>query len=212
LDGDVPCSASVQELKAPDAALLQASQIQRLSSPEPADLRFLREWLGRIGEGENFLTGSEEFTWELPSSSSPREHKVLEKDLITVHRPVEEQDMFSKLLSSSLLDLWTWMRSCTSANKKNLHYSRSQGHDFQKSIDPGSGILHYSESSLLKINNIFISVVGAAMPIVAIVALYFIKTEGGRLGATAGFTILFALVLAVCTNARRLEIAASTAA
>jgi len=50
------------------------------------------------------------------------------------------------------------------------------------------------------------------MPILSIVALYFIKTEGGRIGAMAGFTILFALVLATCTNAGRLEIAASTAA
>jgi hypothetical protein len=38
------------------------------------------------------------------------------------------------------------------------------------------------------------------------------ETEGGRIGAMAGFTIAFALVLAVFTNARRLEIAASRAA
>lgn len=186
--------------------------MERLSFPDPSNLRFLRQWLGRIGEGENFLDGSEMYTWDLPPSSSLRERKVLEKDLLTIHQPVEEQDMFSKIMSSSLLDCWTWVRSCTSANRRNFHDRKSDGHSFRKSIDPGSGILHYSESSLLKINNIIISVVGAAMPIVAIVALYFIKTEGGRLGATAGFTVLFALVLAVCTNARRLEIAASTAA
>ena len=50
------------------------------------------------------------------------------------------------------------------------------------------------------------------MPIVAIVALYFIDSVGGRIGTMAGFTTAFALVLATCTNARRLEIAASTAA
>jgi hypothetical protein len=83
---------------------------------------------------------------------------------------------------------------------------------FRKAIDPDSGIQHYSEQRLLKINNILISVLGAAMPIVAIVALYFVKTEGGRLGAMAGFTVVFALLLAIFTNARRLEIAAATAA
>jgi hypothetical protein len=71
---------------------------------------------------------------------------------------------------------------------------------------------HYSDNTLLKVNNIVVSVAGAAMPVLAIVALYFVKTEGGRLGAMAGFTIVFALVLAVCTDARRLEIAAATAA
>lgn len=50
------------------------------------------------------------------------------------------------------------------------------------------------------------------MPVLSIVALYFIKTVGGRIGAMAGFTIVFAIVLATLTNARRLEIAASTAA
>jgi hypothetical protein len=72
--------------------------------------------------------------------------------------------------------------------------------------------MHYSQEGLLKFNNMLISVIGTAMPIVSIVALYFIKTEGGRISAMAGFTILFAFVLATCTNARRLEIAASTAA
>ncbi|CAN9171887.1 unnamed protein product [Alternaria alternata] len=201
-----------KKLQEYNAALLQASQIERLSSPDPANLQFLREWLGRAGEGDNFLKSSEVFTWDLLPSSSIRERKLFDKDLLTLHLPLQEQDMFSKLLSSSLLDFWTWIRSCTSANRRKFHYRKSQGHSCQKSIDPSSGILHYSDSSLLKINNIFISVVGATMPIVAIVALYFIKTEGGRLGATAGFTVLFAFVLAVCTNARRLEIAATTAA
>lgn len=192
--------------------MIQAAQVQRLSSPQSADLRFLREWLGGIGEGENFLNGSEEYTWDLPSGSSRQEHKFLEKDLLTIHTPIEEQDVFSKIMSSSLLDLWNWLRSCASSSKRYKTQIGGQSDNFQKSIDPQSGILHYSEGALLKVNNIIISVVGAAMPVIAIVALYFIKTEGGRIGAMSGFTILFALVLAVCTNARRLEIAASTAA
>jgi len=204
-----PLAIDEQSLTHTDAALLQASQVQRLSAPEYADLRFLRQWLQGSGEGENFLDGSERFTWDLPSSSSSREHKFLEKDLLTVHTSIEEQDVFSRIMSSTLLDFWNWLRSCISSNR---HHQIQQSTNLQKSIHPNSGVLHYKESTLLKVNNIFVSVVGAAMPVVAVVALYFIKTEGGRLGAMAGFTILFALVLATCTNARRLEIAASTAA
>jgi hypothetical protein len=62
----------------------------------------------------------------------------------------------------------------------------------------------------MKIINILISVLGAVMLVLAIVALYSIKTDGGRLGAMAGFTIVFALMLAVFTNARRLETMAGT--
>lgn len=183
-----------------------------MPSPEPADLRFLREWLGGIGEGDNFLHGNEEYTWNLPASSPPREHKFLEKDLMTIHSALEEQDIFSKILSSSLLDFWNWLRPCTSPNDISQAPTGQQSMAFQKAIDPDSGILHYSEGRLLRFNNILISVLGAALPILAIVALYFIKTEGGRIGAMAGFTVVFALALAIFTNARRLEIAAATAA
>jgi hypothetical protein len=186
--------------------------MQRMPAPEQADLRFLRGWLGGIGEGDNFLQGHEEYTWQLPSKCSPQEQKALDRDLMTVHQAVAEQDIFSKILSSSLLDLWNWVRSYRSSDKTWQTNAGQQGPAFQKTIDPDSGILHYSEERLLKFNNILISVISATLPIVSIVALYFIETVGGRIGAMAGFTIAFALVLAVFTNARRLEIAASTAA
>jgi hypothetical protein len=158
------------------------------------------------------LWGNEDLTWSLPENRSSREHQALEKDFLTVHNGIEEQDMFSRLLSSSLLDLWSWLASCKSPSRSSWRSTDRSNTPFRKAIDPDSGILHYSEQRLLKINNILISVLGAAMPIAAIVALYFVKTEGGRLGAMAGFTVVFALVLAIFTNARRLEIAAATAA
>lgn len=115
------------------------------------------------------------------------------------------------MLSSSILDFWDWLRTFRSKRQCRILSSNS-GPTFQRYIDPHSEILHYSDSGLLKFNNILISVVSAALPIAAIVALYFIKTEGGRLGAVAGFIIVFALALACLINVRRLEIAASTAA
>jgi hypothetical protein len=177
----------------------------------------LRGWLsGGIGEGDKFLRGNEDLTWSLPSDrplrEQLREQQALDKDLLTVHNGIEEQDMFSRFLSSSLLDLWSWLASCKPSGKGPEKTTDQSNTPFRKAIDPDSGILHYSEQRLLKINNILISVLGAAMPIVAIVALYFVKTEGGRLGAMAGFTVVFALLLAIFTNARRLEIAAATAA
>ncbi|KAF3004794.1 hypothetical protein E8E13_002928 [Curvularia kusanoi] len=194
------------------AAILQISQIQSIPAPEQADLKFLRGWLYGIGEGDGFLKGYEAFTWQLPSEDSQRNHKALERDMMTLHKAGAEQDMFSRILSSSLIDLWAWLRSFPSPETAGTMTTAHQEPTFQKTIDPDSGILHYSEERLLRFNNILISVVSATMPILSIVALYFINTVGGRIGAMAGFTVVFALVLAIFTNARRLEIAASTAA
>lgn len=188
-----------------DTALLQANEVQRLPYPETANVDFLRSWLRGLDEGNRFLRGSEQYTWSPPRNSTVREQRYFEKDLVTVHSGVEEQDIFSRVLSSSLLGLWNWFKS----QGGSTHDDQRR---FRRQVDPDSGLLHYSEQSLLRFNNVLISVIGAAMPIVAIVALYFIDTQGGRIGAMAGFTVAFALVLAVFTNARRLEIAASTAA
>jgi hypothetical protein len=186
--------------------MIQAAAISHIPSPQAANTRFLRDWLDSPDGGANFLRDRERFTWSLREDSSASEKRFLDNDLMTLHIVPEEQDAFSKILSSSLLDLWNFLRTFGSSR------GSPRGSRFRKSIDADDGIMHYSEEGLLKFNNIMISVIGAAMPIASIVALYFIETEGGRIGATAGFTILFALVLATCTNARRLEIAASTAA
>ena len=181
--------------------------MQNLPAPEENNLGFLRNWLRGIHQGDNFLKGHEECTWQLPKDRPLSERKALEKDLMTLHQGSIEQDALSRALSSSLLNIWNWLRSAPSSNDTG-----QQQYVLQKSIDPDSGVLHYSEEKLLRFNNILISVVSALMPIVAIVALYFIDSVGGRIGTMAGFTTAFALVLATCTNARRLEIAASTAA
>ncbi|KAJ8106799.1 hypothetical protein OPT61_g9302 [Boeremia exigua] len=186
--------------------------MKNMPAPEQADLRFLRGWLDGIGEGDGFLEGNEAFTWQLPSKDPQQNHKALERDMMRLHKASAEQDIFSRVLSSSLLDLWAWMRSFPSSETMGSMSAAHQGPTFRKTIDPDSGILHYSEERLLRFNNVFISVVSATLLILSIVALYFINTVGGRIGAMAGFTIVFALVLAIFTNARRLEIAAWTAA
>ena len=189
------------------------AQIAALPTPEEPDVEFLRDWLSGVREGDSFLTnsGSEAFIWSVPRCSPKAEHRFLQRDFVTMHITIAEQDTFSKILSASLLGIWTSLRSLTYGVNLTVSTNQTQS-KFYKSIDPESNILHYSEKSLLRFNNILISVIGAALPVVAIVGFYFIKSEGGRIDAMAGFTVLFALALAIFTNARRLEITASTAA
>lgn len=65
-------------------------------------------------------------------SEIQREHKVLEKDMMTLHKAGTEQDMLSKALSSSLLDIWAWLKSYLSSRNKGIAVAAQQGHPFQK--------------------------------------------------------------------------------
>ena len=87
-----------------------------------------------------------------------------------------------------------------------------QRRQLHKTIDQHSGVMYYDDDALLRINSLIVSVLSSALPVIAIVVLYSIDTMIRRIGAAVAFTILFAFVLAVFTNARRLEIFASTSA
>ncbi|KAK4502700.1 hypothetical protein PRZ48_006126 [Zasmidium cellare] len=181
------------------AALLQASQISKLGQPTTADLEFLRGWIAGPKEGGNFLQIAELFTWEAAPDADPAEKKRLERDLVTLHVQPTEQDPASQFVTSRLLGLYHWIwGSRSSARKQN------------KTTDHLSGAMHYQNESLLRLNTIAISVVSSAMPVVSIIALYYIKSTIQRIGALVAFTTLFALALATFTNARRLEIFATT--
>ena len=54
--------------------------------------------------------------------------------------------------------------------------------------------------------------VAAFLLIGAVVALYFIKSQGSRLGTLGAFTLLFAGAVGLLTNARRSEVFGATAA
>lgn len=205
-----------------DTTVLQAAEMRKLDSPAQADVAFLRSWLEGDGEGDGFLDEDEAFTWTPPLDHDRRDAKMLERDFFTLHTRNTEQDIFSQKLSSTLLDWWIMLRPygrricCNlpgrrkpkdAAGKSSFPYSGPS-----KVLDLEKGVLHYSEARLYRFNNILVSVLSSALPVLAIVALYFIRDTGRRIGAMAGFTILFALALAIFTNARRLEIFASTAA
>jgi hypothetical protein len=56
------------------------------------------------------------------------------------------------------------------------------------------------------------TVVSSLAPMVSIVVLYVVQNTSVRLGLVCAFTLLFSFVLALVTNARRIEIFAATAA
>lgn len=63
-----------------------------------------------------------------------------------------------------------------------------------------------------RIVGVFAVLIAAAFLIGAIVGLYFITNRAALLGAVTGCTVLFAAVVGLLTNAKRVEIFAATAA
>lgn len=110
-----------------------------------------------------------------------------EADLFTLANPIEE-DYLSRFLQNH----WLFKRRQTSEQYarttvyKNAHITRTVA-----ALD---------------------LVLAALLLIGAIVNLYFVPHAKAKLGLVAMYTILFASSIALCTNARRAEIFAATAA
>jgi hypothetical protein len=75
-----------------------------------------------------------------------------------------------------------------------------------------SGLYYYSDAHIQRAIYILGTVASSLTPMVSIIALYFVRHLGARLGLVCAFTLMFALCLALATRARRIEIFAATAA
>lgn len=177
----------------------------------------MRGWLIGDKEGEGFLQGSEVFTWDLPDGTE-LEQQLLERDLVSLYPNGVQQDPFSKQMTSRILDFYhsvvgsrSKVRIAPVATYDPLS-NKQQSRKEKKVIDHYSGVMNYNDDTLLRINTIIVSVISSALPVLAIVVLYLINTTPGRIGAMVAFTVVFAFCLAAFTDARRLEIFASTSA
>jgi hypothetical protein len=108
-------------------------------------------------------------------------------DLLTLAKPIEED-----YLSRFLQDHWVFKNRTTSAG-----YDRTTV---------------YKNSHIVRTVAALDLVLAAILLIGAIVNLYLVPNAKAKLGLVAMYTMLFASSVALCTNARRAEIFAATAA
>ncbi|PVI02231.1 hypothetical protein DM02DRAFT_653699 [Periconia macrospinosa] len=174
--------------------LLQVSQLSRVSKPLKEDLSFLHEWLGDPKGGADFLAknqNDESFLYE----------KDTRHDLVTMslyHNRAPEQDPFARLLRKKVIH---WYHICIGQHLRNR----------TRIADEESNTVVYDESIVEKGANLVATVLSSVLPLVAIVILYRFQDTRLRIYIAVGITAAFALVLAMCTNARRVEIFAATA-
>lgn len=74
------------------------------------------------------------------------------------------------------------------------------------------GLVNYEDLKIVDTARLMSTVLASVLPTLSIVILYFIRSLIGRLGALVGFSTLFAISVAVFTNARRVEVFSATAA
>ncbi|KAF2685245.1 hypothetical protein K458DRAFT_486862 [Lentithecium fluviatile CBS 122367] len=174
--------------------LLQVSQLSRANKPLKEDLSFLRDWLRDSKGGADFLArnqNDESFLYE----------KDTQHDLITMsqyYRRSPEQDPFARLLRKRAIYLY---HMCIGQHRKNKY----------RIADEESQTVAYDESMVERGANLIATVLSSVLPLVAIVILNQSQDTQKRIYIAVGITAAFALILALSTNARRVEIFAATA-
>lgn len=73
-------------------------------------------------------------------------------------------------------------------------------------------LYRYSEKGVRIAVRILGSLLSSLMPMISIIVLFFVNRLIVRLGLVCIFTLLFSLCMSLGTNARRMEVFASTAA
>jgi hypothetical protein len=135
--------------------------------------------------GVSFLRGLELQTWDAETS------------FVTLDPTPEDEDAFSKWLTPTLINFYHWLW---------------RGRYVDPDIENQDGLYDYRNSKLTKVSRAIATVLASALPIVAILALYFILSLPKRIYVMIGFTVLFAAAIFIFTPANRVEIFASTSA
>ncbi|KAL8769329.1 MAG: hypothetical protein Q9209_004711 [Squamulea sp. 1 TL-2023] len=171
-----------------NSALLNAQQVFTMTTPIEQDTRFLRTWLSRPESGDNFLRGGEASLWGIDNTN----------DLVALSKRPGEHDVLTNWIANSVLYL----------------FHRYVGHwlDHKTPNDEEAGFTEYKDTKLMAALTLLATLLSSTIPVISTVVLYLVKGMPLRLAMVALFVTLFCSILAIFTNARRIEIFAATAA
>ncbi|KAL9032127.1 MAG: hypothetical protein Q9180_006684 [Flavoplaca navasiana] len=182
------CLEIRQKLNDYNSALLNARQVVSMTAPIEQDIRFLRTWLSRPDSGDNFLRGGEASLWAVNNTD----------DLVALSKRPGEHDIFTSWIANSVLHTFhRYVGHCIVPKRQN---------------DEEAGFTEYNDSQFMAILQVLATLLSSTLPVASTVALYLVKGMPLRLAMIALFVTLFCGVLAIFTNARRIEIFAATAA
>ncbi|KAK8043321.1 hypothetical protein PG993_005751 [Apiospora rasikravindrae] len=176
-----------EKLEQYNDTLLKQAEIARLGAPAPQDIIFLREWWRRPGMGYFPLVGADRNSYS----------EERERDLVAV-KARSAPDLFTRWFHDGLVSRWHgWF----GRNAKD-----------QTELGIGHGIYEYSDAWLAGGARVIATVVASLLPTVSVVIQYFIHDDLVKLYLIVLASAIFALALAVMTNARMVEVFAATSA
>ncbi|KAL9080511.1 MAG: hypothetical protein Q9157_000745 [Trypethelium eluteriae] len=178
-----------KKLEKYNTALIQQTQILRMSSPGSYDLDYIQKYIASPEMGPFALAGIDSEIWG--SVHSPKGH---EADIVTL-LPRKKADMFTKIL----------MEEGT-----QRFFDCGLGRFLKPS--PVHGLAGYEESTLFRLTYLMTTALASLLPIASIVVLHFVSSMKMRLAIIAIFTVILSFSLAFFTSAKRTEIFALTAA
>ncbi|CAM1506500.1 Fc.00g061410.m01.CDS01 [Cosmosporella sp. VM-42] len=167
-------------------ALEQVLCLDKAARPRKSDLEFLRTWLDMDTKGESFLEGIEATVWD----------EANQHDLVTIRNATGESDKFSEFLNETLLNGYhALIGRFTNSNER--------GEDDKIRV--------YNEKKVSRVGDGIVAALSAVLPMIAILALYFVHSMIKRIGLVIVFTTIFSVTLAIFTGAKKAEIFAATA-
>ncbi|KAK3380610.1 hypothetical protein B0T24DRAFT_197557 [Lasiosphaeria ovina] len=152
-----------------------------------SQLKSLKSWLDDSEGGNSFLTNYETATWEDDDLHS----------YVCLEPPSAKGDPFTKWL----------LNSAVRAFDRVLGRYIGCG----VVVDDQTGDRSYSSDGVNRASNIIAAAVASALPVLAIYVLNGISSVERRIGATAGFTVAFAVLMGYFSSATRAEMIAATA-
>ena len=171
-----------------DSALLKARDVFNMAQPTQQDVAFLQTWLSRPAFGDNFLRGYEASIWDSENI----------KDFVALATRPGERDIFTDWMATTVLPVFhryigRWLVS-------------------RRSNDEETGFTEYDDLKILAFLRLITFLLSSTIPVTSTIALYLVKGMPLRLAMVAIFTVLFCSILAIVTNARKIEIFAASAA
>jgi hypothetical protein len=171
----------------PDKALLRQHKLSQIPGPDRFDLDDVQALLYSKAMGPGALKGEDATIW-----GHPKAPEIHAPDLIGVC-PREHVDTFTRVVSRKAIFLFKY--GLARIKKADLHLGNV-----------------YYDSTVLKVTKWITSILASLLPVASILVLSNLHSKKNKLCVLAAFNVVFTVCLTVCTNAKRAEVFAITAA
>ena len=185
----------------------------KIERPDKYDLELVASWALHPHGGHDFPDDpGEHLAWG--DNKHPINH-----DLLCLKSRSATRDRFTRWLTGSgLARFHEYMVAHTSVlnkahSKSSVDSEKGSMTEARYTVwDPKTGLVDYSEAFLITMADNISTVVASLLPVVSTIVLYFVSDILARLGTIVGLMALFAMLLSIFTEAKRIEIFNATAA